>query len=78
MDQSEKLSKEIIGEINNAHVSYGVLVFPDQFISSDDIQLFGWNFSELSVHPFFTNTEGNPELIIFDNKEGNPPASADV
>ena len=59
-------------------MNYGVLVFPDQFISSDDIQLFGWNFSELSVHPFFTNTEGNPKLIIFDNKQGNPPASTDV
>ena len=74
VDLSKKLSKEI----TNAHANYRALVFPDQFISSDDLQHFGRYFGELSVHLFFTNTEGNSELIIFDNKEGNPPASTDV
>ena len=75
---SKPLSKKNIEEIADAHSSYGVLIFPEQSISSDDLQRFGRYFGKLSVHPFSTNTEGNPELIIFDNKEGNPPASTDV
>jgi taurine dioxygenase len=67
VDLSEKSSKEIIEEFADAHANYGVLVFADQFMSSDDLQRFGSNLSELSVHPFFIKTEGNPELIIFDN-----------
>jgi taurine dioxygenase len=75
---SKPLTEEIIEEIKDAHANYGVIVFPNQFISSEDLQRFGRYFGKLSVHPFSTNTEGNPELIIFDNKEGNPPASTDV
>ena len=75
---SKPLTEEIIEEIKDAHANYGVIIFPNQFISSEDLQRFGRYFGKLSVHPFSTNTEGNPELIIFDNKEGNPPASTDV
>ena len=78
VDLSKPLTEEIIEEIKDAHANYGVIVFPNQFISSEDLQRFGRYFGKLSVHPFSTNTEGNPELIIFDNKEGNPPASTDV
>lgn len=78
VDLSKPLTAEIIEEIKDAHANYGVIVFPNQFISSEDLQRFGRYFGKLSVHPFSTNTEGNPELIIFDNKEGNPPASTDV
>ena len=78
VDLSKPLTAEIIEEIKDAHANYGVIVFPNQFISSKDLQRFGRYFGKLSVHPFSTNTEANPELIIFDNKEGNPPASTDV
>jgi taurine dioxygenase len=30
------------------------------------------------VHPFSTSTAEAPELIVYDNKEGNPPAPTDV
>ena len=78
VDLSKPLTAEIIEEIKDAHANYGVIVFPNQLISSEDLQRFGRYFGKLSVHPFSTNTEGNPELIVFDNKEGNPPASTDV
>ena len=68
VDLSKPLTAEIIEEIKDAHANYGVIVFPNQFISSEDLQRFGRYFGKLSVHPFSTNTEGNPELIIFDNK----------
>ena len=78
IDLSKPLTKKNIEEIADAHSIYGVLIFPNQYISSEDLQRFGRYFGKLSVHPFSTNTKGNPELIVFDNKEGNPPASTDV
>ena len=78
IDLSKPLTKKNIEEIADAHSIYGVLIFPNQCISSEDLQRFGRYFGKLSVHPFSTNTKGNPELIVFDNKEGNPPASTDV
>jgi taurine dioxygenase len=30
------------------------------------------------VHPFSTSSADSPELIVYDNKEGNPPAATDV
>jgi len=78
LDLSKQLNKKNIEEIKDAHASYGVLVFPEQFISSDDLQRFGRQFGDLSVHPFSTSANDNPELIVYDNKEGNPPAKTDV
>lgn len=39
---------------------------------------FGRRFGELTVHPFSTNDADTPELIVFDNKEGNPPPPTDI
>ena len=30
------------------------------------------------MHPFSTNADHAPELIVFDNKEGNPPHATDI
>lgn len=64
--------------LTQAHAQYEVLVFPRQKISAADLMRFGRYFGELSVHPFSTNAADNPELIVYDNKEGNPPAATDV
>jgi taurine dioxygenase len=64
--------------VRQAHAEHGVLIFPDQDISSDDLKRFGRYFGELSVHPFSTNAADAPELIVYDNKEGNPPAPTDI
>jgi taurine dioxygenase len=55
-----------------------VVVFPDQNPTSEQLMAFGRQFGELTVHPFSTNDEETPELIVFDNKEGNPPPPTDV
>ena len=39
---------------------------------------FGRCFGELSVHPFSSSSENAPELIVYDNKENNPPAPTDI
>lgn len=78
VDLSRPLDAATVEAIRQAHALHGVLAFPDQEISSEDLQRFGRYFGELTVHPFSTNTEEAPELIVYDNKEGNPPAPTDV
>ncbi len=78
LDLSQPLDDATVAEIGRAHAEHGVLVFPDQKISSDDLMRFGRYFGELTVHPFSTSTEALPELIVYDNKEGNPPAPTDI
>ncbi|OVZ66099.1 hypothetical protein CDO46_02150 [Pigmentiphaga sp. NML030171] len=78
IDLSKPLDTATVDALKLAHAEHGVLVFPDQKISSGDLLRFGRYFGELSVHPFSTNAEDSPELIVYDNKEGNPPAPTDI
>jgi len=78
IDLTQELDDTVIDSLRLAHGEFGVLVFPNQKISSDDLMRFGRYFGPLTVHPFSTNTEDTPELIRYDNKEGNPPAPTDV
>jgi taurine dioxygenase len=78
VDLTRPLDAAAVDTIRLAHAEHGVLVFPDQEISSEDLMRFGRYFGELSVHPFSTSTEETPELIVYDNKEGNPPLSTNI
>jgi taurine dioxygenase len=78
LDLAKPLNRGTVAALTQAHAEHGVLVFPEQKISSEDLMRFGRYFGELSVHPFSTSTEQVPELIVYDNKEGNPPLSTDV
>lgn len=78
IDLTRPLEQPAIDALTQAHAEHRVLVFPNQVISSDDLRRFGRYFGELSVHPFSTSTADHPELIVFDNKEGNPPAATDI
>jgi len=78
IDLTKELSENEIADLKVAHAQYGVLIFPDQLINSEDLKRFGRYFGQLSVHPFSTNAADSPELIIYDNKEGNPPAPTDI
>ena len=78
VDLSAPLDDETVAVLKEAHADYGVLVFADQKITGGDLKRFGSYFGELTVHPFSTSTEDNPELIVYDNKEGNPPPPTDV
>ena len=78
IDLSRSLDSATIMAIKQAHARYGVLAFPDQEISSEDLRRFGRYFGELTVHPFSTSADDAPELIVYDNKEGNPPAPTDI
>ena len=78
IDLTQPLSIETVEELKLAHANHGVLIFPDQTISSEDLKRFGRYFGDLSVHPFSTSSADAPELIVYDNKEGNPPAPTDI
>ena len=78
IDLSAPLDGKTVEVLRQAHAEHGVLVFPNQVISSEDLKRFGRYFGVLSVHPFSTNAAESPELIVYDNKEGNPPAPTDI
>src|SRR5215510_39595 len=78
VDLTRPLDAPVIEAIKQAHAELGVLVFPNQTISSEDLKRFGRYFGELTVHPFSTSTKDAPELIVYDNKEGNPPPATDI
>ena len=78
IDLSQPIDQATFTEVNDAFVENEVLVFRDQEISTEDLIRFGQNFGELTVHPFSPNSEDIPELIIFDNKEDNPPFGTDI
>lgn len=78
VDLTRPLDQATVDALKLAHAEHGVLVFPRQTISSEDLKRFGRYFGELSVHPFSTSTKDAPELIVYDNKEGNPPAPTDI
>ena len=74
VDLTKPLDEATVQALKQAHAQYEVIVLPNQKISSEDLMRFGRYFGELTVHPFSTNAAANPELIVYDNKEGNPPA----
>ena len=78
IDLTQSLDRKTVEALKRAHAEHGVLVFPEQVISSEDLRRFGRCFGALSVHPFSTSAADAPELIVYDNKEGNPPAPTDV
>jgi taurine dioxygenase len=78
VDLTKLLDQTTVDALTLAHAEHGVLVFPSQKISSEDLKRFGGYFGELTVHPFSTSAADAPELIVYDNKEGNPPPPTDI
>lgn len=78
IDLTQPLDAATVSAIGRAHAEHGVLIFPGQKISSEDLKRFGRYFGELTVHPFSSSAEDAPELIVYDQKEGNPPPPTDI
>jgi len=78
VDLARPLDDATVAAIGQALATHEVLVLPRQSINSEDLKRFGRRFGELTVHPFSTNAADSPELIVYDNKEGNPPAATDI
>jgi len=78
VDLRQPLSDKAFRAIEDALVDNGVIIFRDQYITSDSLMDFGRRFGELTVHPFAPHEEKAPELIKFRNDENNPPFGTDV
>lgn len=78
IDLTKPLDETVLEALKQLHAEHGVLVFPNQDLSGDQLKSFGRQFGELTVHPFSSSTEDEPELIIYDQKEGNPPPPTDI
>ena len=72
------LDDAVHAAIGQAHAEHGLVLFPDQDISADQLMAFGARFGALSVHPFAPADEARPELIRFENTAENPPFGTDV
>jgi alpha-ketoglutarate-dependent taurine dioxygenase len=64
VDLTQPLDAAAVDAIRQAHAEHGVLVFPGQGISSQDLMRFGRYFGELSVHPFSTSTAETTRKVI--------------
>jgi taurine dioxygenase len=78
IDLTRPLDELTVKAIAQAHAEHGLLIFPDQMISSEDQKEFARNFGELTVHPFSSSAADAPELIVYDQKKGNPPPPTDI
>jgi taurine dioxygenase len=64
--------------VHDTFVEHEVIVLHDQMMTADQQLAFGRRFGPLSVHPFAPSDDEVNELIVFDNKEDNPPWGTDV
>lgn len=74
IDLSSNLSEEIVAELRQAWLQYHVLVFPDQVLSSADLERFTLSFGEFGDDPFFDPIEENSHIaaISRDANETTP------
>ena len=76
IDLKKDLSQEEKDHIYNALLTYKVIFFRDQDISTEQHMRFGQYFGELEIHPFTplgTNREDHPEVLRITHNEDNKP-----
>ncbi len=78
IDLAQPLDDLMFEAVNSALAEHEVLIFRDQEITAEHQKAFGRRFGELTVHPFAPRDQDAPELIVFDNKDDNPPWGTDV
>ncbi len=63
------VSPEQVAEIRRALLDWKVIFFRDQNVGVEEHIAFGALFGELEVHPFATNLEGYPEVVVIHHDE---------
>lgn len=66
---SGEVSAEQVAEIRRALLEWKVIFFRDQDVAIEEHIAFGRLFGELEVHPFATNLEGYPEVVVIHHDE---------
>ncbi len=60
-----------VAEIRRALLDWKVVFFRDQDVNIEEHIAFGALFGELEIHPFATNLEGHPEVVVIHHDEGS-------
>lgn len=71
VDLAEELSDEIIDEIRQALAAHGVIFFREQTLSAERHKAFARRFGQLFVHPNFSSTRADPEIVEVRREPGD-------
>ena len=63
VDLSKPLADGELADIKAAWLDLGVLAFPDQALSPEQLAAFSAQFGELDVYPFMTPVQSHPNVI---------------
>lgn len=63
VDLSKELTEALVTDIRQAWVEYGVLAFPDQSLSDDDLERFTSYFGDFGEDPFVQPIPGREHII---------------
>ena len=64
-----ELDDEIITELHQAWMDHKVLFFRNQELTSAQHVEYGKAFGELEIHPFTSNLEEQPEIIVLESTQ---------
>jgi taurine dioxygenase len=68
VDLSKELGDSIVTDIRQAWVEHGVLAFPDQSLSDDDLERFTGYFGDFGEDPFLQPITGREHIIAIQRK----------
>ena len=68
VDLSKELGESLVTDIRQAWVEHGVLAFPDQSLSDDDLERFTSYFGEFGEDPFIQPIPGREHIIAIQRK----------
>lgn len=78
VDFSQPIDIATANEIDDALMNHQVIYFKGADIEPEQLVALGRAFGELSVHPFTTNHDSLPEIMVLDNHKDNPVFSTDI
>jgi alpha-ketoglutarate-dependent taurine dioxygenase len=68
VDLSEELGESLVTDIRQAWLEHGVLAFPDQSLSDDDLERFAGYFGNFSEDPFVQPIPSREHIIAIQRK----------
>ncbi len=68
VDLSEELGESLVTDIRQAWVEHGVLAFPNQSLSDDDLERFTGYFGDFGEDPFVQPIPGREHIIAIQRK----------
>tara|TARA_R110002096_G_scaffold220913_4_gene409549 strand:- start:1616 stop:2488 length:873 start_codon:yes stop_codon:yes gene_type:complete len=63
LDISKPLPPETLQEVKDAWAAHGVIYFPDQPLTLDELEAFTLQFGEFGEDPFIKSMEGRPHVL---------------